>query len=196
MRAYLYNYIPMIGAILGAVTSAASSIAGGIKARKAERAYKREMAGLQKKQADWYNQRMNEDYTQRADVQRLLNNSKQEAERQINSAAARSVVSGGTDESVMAAREAANSGLADATGQVAAQASAYKDAVDQQNQTNIANAAKQNMNYYAQQAVNAQQAASEGMKAGMSMAGADIQGKLNTGRGMFANFFGKKPKEA
>lgn len=185
----------MIGTILGAVTGAASSIAGGIKARRAERAYKREMAGLQKKQSDWYNQRMNEDYTQRADVQRLLNNSRQEAEKQINNAAARSVVSGGTDESVMAARQAANSGLTDATTQAAAQASAYKDAVDQQNQKNIANAASQNMSYYAQYASNSQQAANEGMKAGMGIVGADIQSKLNTGRGLFMNLFGKKPKE-
>ena len=78
---FLYH---MIGAILGAATSVASGIAGGIKARNAERKYKKEMAALQKKQNDWYNQKVNEDYTQRADVQRLLNSSKDAAFSQLN----------------------------------------------------------------------------------------------------------------
>ena len=81
--------VAMIGAILGAATSIGSSIYGGIKAHKAEKKYRKEMADLNKKQNDWYNQRMNEDYTQRADVQRLLNSSREAAERQINSARAR-----------------------------------------------------------------------------------------------------------
>ena len=185
-------FYTMIGAILGAATSVASGIAGGIKARRAERKYKKEMADLQKKQQDWYNQKANEDYTQRADVQRLLNSSKDAAINQLNQQAGRSIVSGGTEESMMAARQAANQGIADATANIAAQASAYKDAVDQQNQQNISNNAQRMMNYYAQSAANAQQAASEGMKAGMGMLSADAMSSLKTGRGMFENMFRKK----
>lgn len=182
----------MIGAILGAASSIGSSIYGGIKAHKAEKKYKREMAALQKKQNDWYNQRMNEDYTQRADVQRLLNNSREEAEKQISRARASQVLTGGTDESVMAAREAANAGLADTAAQIASQASAYKDAVDQQNQKNIADQANRSMQFYTQSAQNAQNAASAGMKAGMDLVGSDISSKLNNGKGLFEGLFKKK----
>lgn len=184
--------VAMIGAILGAATSIGSSIYGGIKAHKAEKKYRKEMADLNKKQNDWYNQRMNEDYTQRADVQRLLNSSREAAERQINSARARQAVSGGTDESVMAAQESANAGLADATAQIASQAGAYKDAVDKQNQQNISANAARNMQYYAQAAQNAQTAASAGMQAGMGVVGADMQAKLNNGKGLFEGLFKKK----
>lgn len=93
---------------------------------------------------------------------------------------------------MMAARQAANKGIADATANIAAQANAYKDAVDQQNQQNISNNAQRMMNYYAQSAANAQQAASEGMKAGMGMLSADAMSSLKTGRGMFENMFKKK----
>lgn len=182
----------MIGAILGAATSIGSSIYGGIKAHKAEKKYRKEMADLNKKQNDWYNQRMNEDYTQRADVQRLLNSSREAAERQINSARARQAVSGGTDESVMAAQESANAGLADATAQIASQEGDYKDAVDKQNQQNISANAARNMQYYAQAAQNAQTAASAGMQAGMGVVGADMQAKLNNGKGLFEGLFNKK----
>ena len=42
----------MIGAILGAATSIGSSIYGGIKAHKAEKKYRKEIADLNKKQND------------------------------------------------------------------------------------------------------------------------------------------------
>lgn len=182
----------MIGSIIGAAASIGSSIYGGIKSREAEKKYKREMADLKKKQEDWYNQRINEDYTQRADVQRMLNNSRAEAEKQINSAAARSAVSGGTDESVMAAREAANAGLADTASQIAAQASDYKQQVDQQNQENISAQSARAMQYYTQSAQNAQKAASAGMQAGMGLLGSDMQSHLNNGKGLFEGLFKKK----
>ena len=172
----------MIGSIIGAAASIGSSIFGGIKAREAEKKYKREMADLKKKQEDWYNQRINEDYTQRADVQRMLNNSRAEAEKQINSAAARSAVSGGTDESVMAAREAANAGLADTASQQVAQ----------QNQENISAQSARAMQYYTQSAQNAQKAASAGMQAGMGLLGSDMQSHLNNGKGLFEGLFKKK----
>ena len=182
----------MIGAILGAATSVGSSILGGVRARRADQKYRKEMADLNKKQNDWYNQRINEDYTQRADVQRLLSNSRDAAERQINGARARQVVSGGTDESVMAAQEAANAGLANTAAQIASQAGAYKDAVDAQNQKNISDNAARNMQYYMQGAQNAQTAASAGMQAGMGVVGADMQAKLINGRGLFEGLFKKK----
>lgn len=181
----------MIGAIAGLATSVGSSIFGGIKAKKASDKYKERLRDLEKKQNDWYASRYNSDYTQRADVQALLNRASEEAKKQINAARGVQAVMGGSDESVAAARAAANEGLANTYTNIAAQASAYKDAVDQQNQQNISNRAQQYMNLYQQSAANASAAASAGMQAGMGLVAADAQSHLNNGKGMFENLFKK-----
>ena len=173
-------------------TSIGSSIFGGIKARKANREYKKQMADLEKKQGDWYASRYNQDYTQRADVQALLNRASDEARKQIQAARGAQTVMGGTDESVAAAQAAANSGLADTYSNLAAQGSAYKDTVDQQNQQNISANAQRMMDFYAQSAANSQNAASEGMKAGMGLVGLDAQGYLQNGKDIFMNMFRRK----
>ena len=182
----------MIGAIAGLATSIGSSIYGGIKAAKANREYKKQMAELERKQNDWYASRYNQDYTQRADVQALLSRASDEARKQIAAARGAQAVMGGTDESVAAAQAAANAGLADTYSTLAAQGSAYKDTVDQQNQKNISDNAQRMMNYYAQSAANSQQAASEGMKAGMGLVSIDALGQLNTGKDVFMNMFRRK----
>lgn len=182
----------MIGAIAGLATSIGSSIFGGVKAHKADKAYKKQMAELERKQNDWYASRYNQDYTQRADVQSLLSRASDEARKQIAAARGAQAVMGGTTESVLAAQEAANAGLANTNAQLAAQGSAYKDTVDQQNQQNIANNAQRMMNYYAQSAANSQKAASEGMKAGMGLVALDAQGYLDNGKDVFLNMFRRK----
>ena len=48
------------------------------------------------------------------------------------------------------------------------------------------------MQYYAQAAQAAQTAASAGMQAGMGVVGADMQAKLNNGKGLFEGLFKKK----
>lgn len=64
----------MLGAmsLIGAGVKAAGSIYGGIKASKAIREQKRNIENQLRENQDWYDQRYNEDATQRADAQRLL----------------------------------------------------------------------------------------------------------------------------
>lgn len=177
----------MIGAILGLATSVGSSIFGGIKAAKANREYKRTMRDLEKKQNDWYTQRYNEDYTQRADVQQLLSNARANAANLVRGAAGTRAVMGGTDEMMANAMQQAGSTIANSTSSIASQAAAYKNAVDNQNQQNLSNQAQQWMNYYAQSAANSQNAASEGMKAGMGLVGLDAMYRLDTSRYLHQN---------
>lgn len=184
----------MIGSIAGAALSIGSSIWGGIKARKAEKKYKAQLRQQEKEQNDWFRSRYNSDYTQRADVQALLNRASEEARKQVGAARGRQAVMGGTDESVSAAQAAANEGLSNTYTNIAAQASAYKDAVDQQNQQNRAAINQAYLSLYSNAAKNAAQAASEGMKAGVGLIGADAQSYLNTGKGLFANMFTKSKK--
>lgn len=181
----------MIGAIAGAAIGLGSSIWGGIKAKKAENKYKNQLRQQAKEQNDWFRSRYNADYTQRADVQSLLTRASEEARKQVAAARGRQAVMGGTDESVSAAQAAANEGLSDTYTNIAAQASAYKDAVDQQNQQNRSAMHQAYLNLYSNAAKNASQAASAGMQAGMGMITAEAQAYLNTEKGLFSNMFKK-----
>lgn len=62
----------MLGSIIGAGVGAAASIFGGISASKAIKKMKANLEAQRKKNQDWYDQRYNEDATQRADAQRIL----------------------------------------------------------------------------------------------------------------------------
>ena len=62
----------MIGAIIGAGLSIASSVAGGIANRKAAKQKAAELRRQEQRQKAYYDRVMGEDATQRADVQRLI----------------------------------------------------------------------------------------------------------------------------
>lgn len=122
----------MVGAIVGAAVQAGSSIYGAIKSSQAN---KRAEARLQNERDDnkkWYEQRMAEDYTRRADVQNVLRKQKELLQEQYQRARATNVVAGGTDESLALQQQAA----ADATGEtmanIASQAESYKEGVESQ----------------------------------------------------------------
>lgn len=122
----------MIGAIVGAVTSAASSIIGGAKNRKAMRESAKKLEEEKAANQAWYDRRYNEDATQRADARRMLTRTEEAIKNRNRSAAGTRSVTGGTDESVAGAQEAEAGAMADAASQIAAAGAASKDAVEQQ----------------------------------------------------------------
>ena len=95
--------------LIGSAIGAAGSIFGGISVSKAMKKIKSNVEAQRQKNQNWYDRRYNEDYTQRADAQRILTQ---------------------TDESVAATKEANSKALADATSQIAAQADARKDNIE------------------------------------------------------------------
>ena len=119
----------LIGSAIGAV----GSIFGGIKASKAMKKAKRNVEAQRQKNQDWYDRRYNEDATQRADAQRILTQTEESIKQRNKAAAGSAAVMGGTDESVAAAKEANNKALADATSQIAADAEARKDNMQNDN---------------------------------------------------------------
>lgn len=120
----------MIGAIAGAALGAASSIIGGISASRAMKKYKRQVEQQKRENEDWYNRRYNEDATQRADAQRILQMTEDSIRNRNRAAAGTQAVMGGTDESVAAAKAANNEALSQTMGTIAAQGEARKDAVE------------------------------------------------------------------
>lgn len=132
----------MIGSLLSGVLSLGGSIYGGIKASQAMKGVKRNLERRQNENENWYNRRYNEDATQRADAQRLLQITADNIRNRNKAAAAAAAVTGGTDESVAAQRAANNVALADATSRIAAAGESRKDAIEEaykQNQQTLDN---------------------------------------------------------
>lgn len=122
--------------LIGAALGAAGSIFGGISASAAFNKVKKNLEAQQKKNKEWYDQRYNEDATQRADAQRILQQTQDSIKQRNRQAAGVQAVMGGTDESVAAAKAANNVALADATSQIAVNAEARKDQIEQTYQQN------------------------------------------------------------
>ena len=121
----------MIGSIVGAGLSAVGSIFGGISASKAMKKVKKNLQAQKQANQDWYDRRYNEDATQRADAQRILIKTEESIKNRNRQAAGAQAVMGGTEESVAAAKAANNQALADATSQIAVNAEARKEQIEQ-----------------------------------------------------------------
>ena len=128
-----------IGSLIGAGLKVGSAIFGGIKQRRAAKNMQARVKKQLKENEDWYNRRYNEDATQRADAQRLITLTQDAMRRSNQAAAGAAAVTGGTTESVAAAKAASNQAMADTTSQIAADAEARKDAIEQQYMANKAN---------------------------------------------------------
>lgn len=161
----------MIGSLIGAGLSAVGSIFGGISASKAMKKVKKNLESQKQANQDWYDRRYNEDATQRADAQRILTKTEEMIKNRNRQAAGAQAVMGGTEESVAAAKTANNQALADATSQIAVNADARKDQIEQTYQQKDAQLqdALNNME------INKAQAISSAVQ-GVTQAGASIAG--------------------
>lgn len=148
--------------VWGTVISAAASIAGSvISGNNAAKAERRRRANIQKQLDEnqaWYNKNYNEDFTQRADAQAVLQRTEENIKKRNQQARARQAVLGGTEESVAAEKEANNKALADATSSIAVAAQQRKDNIKQQYQQNKANLQAQLNDSQAAQAQNVSEA--------------------------------------
>lgn len=130
-----YVHIMLLGAIgagLGIAGSVGSAIFGGSKASKAAKQANRLIEQQQKDNQAWFDRRYNEDYSQTAEAQNLMNYAREQAEKQFKRAEGAAAVAGATDESVARAKQAANEMLSETASNIAAQGTARKDAIEQQ----------------------------------------------------------------
>lgn len=122
----------MIGSAIGAGVGTAASIFGGVMATKAMNKVKKNLESQQRENQAWFEQKYNEDATQRADAVRALQKTEESIRNRNKEAAASAAVMGGTEESMANARAANNEALASAVSNIAASADARKDAIEQQ----------------------------------------------------------------
>ena len=169
----------MLATIAGAAAALGGAIIGGIKSAKANNQARRLLQQQRDENRRWYDTKMNQDYTQRADVQNAITKQRELLDEQLKRANARSVVGGASPESAALEKEAANKSVADATADIAAAGANYKDQVEQQYRSNDAALNQQQIQNYQTQAAQTAQAASQVVNAGMGLIGADSS--LNAG---------------
>ena len=122
----------MVGAIIGAAAQIGSSIYGAVKSSQANKRAQAMIQNQRDENQKWYDQKIAEDYTQRSDVQNILRKQRDLLNEQYQRARATNIVAGGTDESLALQQQAANEAMGDTIADIAANASDYKDSIENQ----------------------------------------------------------------
>lgn len=162
----------MVGAItagLGLLTEVGGAIGGAIAGSKAGKQAREIISARKDENKKWYDEKMAEDYLQRSDIQNLLRKQKDLLGEQMKRARATNVVAGGTDEALALQQQGAMETLGETTANVAANAAAYKDSVEQQYRTQDAALDQQMAQSYQQQAEQIGNAAGQLSQAGATM---------------------------
>lgn len=154
-----------IGAGIGAIGSIGSAIIGGSKASKAANQANKLIEQQQKDNQAWFDRRYNEDYSQTAEAQNLMNYAREQAEKQFRRAEGAAAVTGATDESVARAKQSANEMLSETASNIAAQGTARKDAIEQQYLNTKNSLTQQQVANLQQKAQNISQAAGQASSA-------------------------------
>jgi len=121
-----------LGSALSAGVGAAASIYGGMKASQAMRQVQKNIKAQQKANQDWYDRRYNEDGTQRADAQRILQMTADAIKQRNRQAAGVGAVMGGNNEAAAATRAANAQAMSDAASQISVANDQRKDKIEQQ----------------------------------------------------------------
>lgn len=170
----------MIGSIISGVVGGAlqvgSTIYGQAKANQLNKQAQSELQARRNENKQWYNQKMNEDYMMRSDVQNVLRKQRELLNEQYQRARATNIVAGGTDESLALQQQAANKAMGDTMSDIAANASTYKDNIEQQYRSQENNLSQQQQQIYANQANQVTQAASQAAQSGASLLASGLEG--------------------
>lgn len=142
----------MVGAIAGAAIQAGSSIYGAIKSSQANKRAMDILKARKEENKKWYEDKMSEDYMQRSDVQNVLRKQRDLLSEQYKRARATTLVAGGTDEALALQQQGANEAMGETMADIAAQASDYKESVENQYRTTDAALDQMEMGIHQQKA--------------------------------------------
>lgn len=176
----------MVGSIistaLGGALQLGSSIYGQVQSNRLNKQAQAELEARKKENQQWYNQKMNEDYMMRSDVQNVLRKQRELLNEQYQRARATNIVAGGTDESLALQQQAANKTMGDTMADIAANASTYKDNIENQYRAQQDSLSQQQQQIYTNQANAVASAAGQAMKAGATMTAAGLEGITTAGK--------------
>ncbi len=167
----------MIGSIIGGVTALGSAIYGGIKSSAENNKARRLIQQQRDDNKAWYEKKMSDDYTMRSDVQAAVNKQRALLNEQLRNARATNTVAGGTAESLALQQKQAVKSVSDTMTDVAAEAAAHKDAIENQYRATDAALNQQQAQSHQQQAAQVATAAGQAVGAGINMLGNEL-GKI------------------
>lgn len=171
---------------IGAISALASAVIGAVSSSNANKRAQTLIDTQQKEDKRWYEQKKNEDYMNRSEVQAVLKKQRETLDEYYKRSRATNVITGGTDEAAAMAQEAANKTIADTSTNIAAQATAYKDSLDKQSRESEKQYNQMKVGSEQAKANQIAQAASAGVSAGINLAGSTIKSSA-TGSGSGGN---------
>lgn len=163
-----------VTAALGGLMNLGSTIGGLAASKKVNDQAQADHNAKVKETDEWWNRKENEDILMRSDMQNILRKQRELYNDQMQRARATNIVAGGTDESLALQQQAANKAVGDTMSDMAANASAIKDANEAQylqRKDALYNAQQQ---IYANRANAISQAASQAAGMGTQAVGAGL----------------------
>ena len=160
---------------VGITAALGGAIYGAIKSGRLNREADAIRTRMKNENKEWYNVKMAQDYTQRADVQAAIKKQRELLDEQYKRARATNIVAGGTDEALALQKQAANQSLSQTATDIAARGADYKDNVERQYRAQDYALNQQELQNKQQQAAATAQAASQVVNAGLSMTGNSFQ---------------------
>ena len=158
--------------LISAATGLGQSVYSGIKAGEDRKAADALQSKQEADNESWYNKEYYTDYTKRADSQNLLKRLKETTDTNNKQNEMTAAITGATDESVQAGRNANNKVVSDTFGNLAAMGARYKDNVMQTYMGRKDNLSRQAYNSLMQKA----QSNETGMYNGINQIGAGVMG--------------------
>lgn len=165
----------IIGGGVGITAALGGAIYGAIRSGQLNREADAIRTGMKRENKEWYNLRMRQDYTQRADVQAAIKKQRELLDEQYKRARATNIVAGGTNEALALQKQAANRSLSQTATDIAAKGADYKDNIERQYRAQDYAINQQELQSKQQQAAATAQAASQVVNAGLSMTGQSFQ---------------------
>lgn len=165
----------MAASAIGAGIAAVGALAGTIGSAVVNKQANNLIANQRKENKAWYDMKMAEDYTQRSDIQAVLNKQRKLFEEQYKRSRATNIVAGGTDESLALQQQQANQTMSDTMTNIAGQASAHKDAAESAYRQQDAQLNQQQVAIKQNQANQIAQAGGQVVGAGLGMIGNAIK---------------------
>lgn len=166
----------IISSAIGGAMQIGSAIYGQIKSNQLNKQAQQELDARRSENKNWYNQKMNEDYMMRSDVQNVLRKQRELLDEQYKRARATNIVAGGTDESLALQQREANRQMGDTMADIAANASSYKDNIEQQYRAQENNLSQQQQQIYTNQANAVAEAAKQANKSGSALLASGLEG--------------------
>lgn len=163
----------MIGALVGGGLKAVGSIFGAVEGAKSARKANKMINKQKSSNQAWYDKNYNEKFTQRADAQDVLEQTRKTLAERTQRAAATNTVMGGTDEAIAMEKAAANQAVSDTAAQINAQGANHKANVENQYLQQDNNLTQQQIGNEQQRGQNIARAAS-----GVSAGAAGIVGSI------------------